>query len=112
MTTITAPTPRPAPMSGPARRRLLWVTLAFALGAISGAGVTVAVDDDPSSRADVGTIVSDPVQDPATGGTGVPSGSPDAIERAAQHRQQTQTANCTRQPTSADAAERCLTAAG
>lgn len=112
MTTISTHTPQPAPMSPPVRRRLLWATLAFTLGAISGAGVTLAVDDDPSSRADVGAIVSDAVRHPTTGGTGTPSGSPDAIERAAHHRQQTKAAGCTRQPTSPDAAERCMTAAG
>lgn len=112
MSFVTATTHQLAPTSPPARRRLLWATLAFTLGAISGAGVTLAVDDDPSSRADVGVIVSDAVRHPTMGGTGTPSGSPGAIERAAQHRQQTKAADCTRQPTSADAAERCVTAAG
>lgn len=111
MSVVTATTHRPAPMSPPAPRRLLWATLAFTLGAISGAGVTLAVDE-PSGRADVGAVVSDAVRQPTTPGTGTPSGSPDAIERAAQHRQQTEASECSRQPTSADAAERCVTAAG
>lgn len=112
MSAATATTHQPAPMSPPARRRLLWATLAFTLGTISGAGVTLAVDDDPSSRPDVGATVSDAVRHPTAGVATTPLGSPDAIERAAQHRQLTKAADCTRQPTSADAAERCVTAAG
>ena len=112
MSVITAPTPQPAPMSPPARRRLLWATLVFTLGAISGAGITLAVDDDPSSGADVGAIVSDAERNPTAGAGTTPLGSADAIERAAQLRQQTKAADCTRLPTSADAAERCLTAGG
>lgn len=112
MSVVTATPHQHAPMSPPARRRLLWATLAFSLGAISGTGITLAVDDDPSGRQAVDAIVSDAVGQPTTAAGGTPSGSPDAIERAAQHRQQTKTANCTRQPMSADAAERCVTAAG
>lgn len=109
MTTISTHAPQPAPMSPTARGRLLWATLAFTIGAISGAGITLAVDEDPSSGADVGVIVSHAERSPAAGATGTPSGSPDAIERAALHRQQTKAADCTRMPTSADGAERCST---
>ena len=112
MTVITAATPQPAPTSPPARRRLLWATLAFTLGAISGAGTALAVDDDPSSGADVGAVVSDVERHPTAGVASTPSGSADALERAAQHRQQTKAADCTRLPTSADAAERCLASGG
>ena len=111
MTVITAPTPQPAPMSPSARRRLLWATLAFTLGAISGAGVALAVVDDRSSGADVG-VVPDVERPPTADVASTPSGSADALERAAQHRQQAKAADCTRQPTSADAAERCSSAGG
>jgi hypothetical protein len=110
MTVITAPTPQPAPMSPPARRRPLWAALAFTLGAISGAGITLAVDDDASSGADVGAVVSDVERHPTAGVGSTPPGSADALERAVQHRQQTKAADCTRLPTSADAADRCLSA--
>lgn len=112
MTVITDTTHQPAPMSPPARRRLLWAALAFSLGAVSGAALTLAVDDDPSRPADVGTIVSGAGGQSTANATDTPSGSPDAIERAAQHRQRAKAADCARQPTSADAAERCSTAGG
>lgn len=111
MTVITAPTRQPASVSPPARRRVLWATVAFTLGAISGAGLTLAIDDDPSSGADVGASVSSAEGPPTTGVASTPSGSADALERWAQQGQQTKAADCTRLATSADAAERCSTAA-
>lgn len=112
MSVITDTTHRPAPMPPPARRRLLWAALAFTLGAVSGAGITLAVDDAPSRAADVGTIVSSAGRQSTASATDTPSGSPDAIERAAQLRQQAKAADCARQPASADAVERCSTAGG
>lgn len=112
MTVTTAPTSRPAPMPRPARRALLWAMVAFALGAISGAGVMLAVDDDPSSGAGVGATVSDVEPNPIAGVGTAPTGSADALERTAQQRQPTSAVNCTLLPTSADAAERCLSAGG
>lgn len=112
MTITTTPTPprttQPPPMSRHATRRLLWATLAFTLGGIFGVGVTLAADDS-SDRGDTRDLVPDAVPGPVARSAASPSISADAMDRVALHRQ---AAACTRLPTSADAAERCLTAGG
>lgn len=113
MTITTTPTlPRatqPAPTSPRPTRRLLWAALAFALGGIFGAGVTLAVDNDPSGRGDAGDVISDAAPGPVARSTASPFASADAMDRAAHHRRE---AVCARLGTSADAAERCLGAGG
>ena len=109
ITTATTPADvtKRAPLIPQPTRRILWAAVAFTLGGIVGAGATVALDESPSGRTDVGG--------PRTGALAPPSAdpriSPDAIDRVSTHWDPAaEDADCTRLPTSADAVERCLTA--
>lgn len=113
MTAIAATTPRsPAATSPPVGRRMLWIALAFSLGALSGAGIVLAVESDRSSGAGARSVVTDAEPQITAGVASTRSGSADALERVAQRHQEDKAAGCTRLPASADAVERCMSAGG
>ena len=108
MTVTTTPIATPQAVR-PRSTRLLWPALALVVGGTLGAGVALAIDDGPSRPARAGDAAPDAATAASARSAAGHPVSPDAIDRAAIHRQQAAAVEgCTELVTSADAADRCL----